>query len=765
MDKYLNQSFLIAYEYNESLSEIEDDNFFYFVYPRSISIYNNGDNFHSGNIKINPKIYMSNNYIPKIKTKNDNNDYDDDNWFSVNDYFFRINSNNINTSILSFEHFNYNYFGMINKTFIISLQCYIENNDKKYIINLINFFHQNNLTEEGLSHSLFLLNNSSSIYNPLFIEKYSDNDTFVISQYNITEIAMDYTLDNYFHYGIKDKIGNYYQYGISFDNFDINKMNDISIYYDTITDYNSDILFISPFYLYGKLYQRSKYITNPSVDEKLKIHQFTNEKEVTAICNKFNFDKIIKLMIDYNIDCTNIKIVDSFSNADNQNENENNNDTSKIPYCFCLPLNCLNKSTYSIKEQYEHKNYILVNKIKITNKCFNNFYYFSSEKNKSSGLIERIKNKFLKKEEFQYISFKNVHLDNFPDLSYLLASTINNKNLSFILNEITQILSVAEIQILMTIVLCLFFILIISIFVIINETKKFSKIIYEFNQKYDKYFIQNEPTELIEGFNNHQENKNASYSETEPLIGNKTKTTNLKRFNINFSKYNTNNNYQNSYYLLNELYSMFCAFYGYNSQQLIENKQHFTEKTKRDIKMEVMIQKNELFQLLVKLCSYEPKLNLNIDYNLYADSPLIQYFNNSLKKGKIRNDEEKFTKDVIYEVLSTENICDIGLITNLNFGYITYINLDELKSVKNALFNKGMDSAKYNNFNIKQKLKDDQRKSHIKLLLKTKNVLYNDLQKYYDLDEIKFNKLESFFNQFLLNVYHKYLKNIIEMKK
>ncbi len=90
--------------------------------------------------------------------------------------------------------------------------------------------------------------------------------------------------------------------------------------------------------------------------------------------------------------------------------------------------------------------------------------------------------------------------------------------------------------------------------------------------------------------------------------------------------------------------------------------------------------------------------------------------------------------------------------------------MDEFKSVKHALFNKGVDSVKHN-FNIKQKLRDDQRKSHIKLLLKNKNSLYNDLQKYYDLDEIKCNKLETFFNQFLLNVYHKYLKNIMEMKK
>ena len=65
---------------------------------------------------------------------------------------------------------------------------------------------------------------------------------------------------------------------------------------------------------------------------------------------------------------------------------------------------------------------------------------------------------------------------------------------------------------------------------------------------------------------------------------------------------------------------------------------------------------------------------------------------------------------------------------------------------------------------MKQRLKDDQRKSLIKLILKNKNVLYSDLQKFYDFDEIKFDKLESCFNQFLLKVYYKYFKKIITDK-
>ena len=88
----------------------------------------------------NPKIYMSNKINFDLISKNELNDFDDENWFSKQDFLFRNNSNNVNKSIISFEHLNYNSFGNINKTFITILQSYFENNNKKYIINLINFF-------------------------------------------------------------------------------------------------------------------------------------------------------------------------------------------------------------------------------------------------------------------------------------------------------------------------------------------------------------------------------------------------------------------------------------------------------------------------------------------------------------------------------------------------------------------------------------------------------------------------------------------------
>ena len=571
---------------------------------------------------------------------------------------------------------------------------------------------------------------------------------------------MSITLDNYFHYGIKDNKNNYFQFGTSFDTFDLNKMNNPSLYYDTILEYYSGLMFLSSIYLFGKLFQRSKYTSYKSLVQDLRIFEFYNEKEINKICNTFNFDNYIKVIKDNNINCNNIKIVDL--NPDDRFKNE----TSSIPSCICLALTCLNRTTYSIKEQYNQKNYIIVNRLKLPNKCINNFNnYKRGNSNKKINISQQIMNKFLIKEDLNYISFKMIKLNNFPGLSYLLVNNVDNSYLTVVLNKITNILTMTEIYLLMVITVFLIFLLIISITIIIYETKKLSNFIYKFNLKYKRYINQNEETGLrLHSLN--EENNNITSSEKEPLIRKITRTKSIKRFNINFYKYNLNNsNIQNSNSLLNELFYMFCEFYKLDVDKLVENIQDLTGKTKKEIKIDVMNNKNELFQLLVKLCSYESKINLNIDYNLYADSPLIQYFNNSLIKGRINNsNEENFTRNVIYEMLSTENINDEGLITNLNFGYLSYLNMDEFKSIKNALFNKDIDSIRQN-FNMRQKLKDDQRKSFMKLLLKNKNVLYNDLQKFHDLDEIKYSKLESYFNQFLLNVYYKYLKKIIEIKK
>ena len=763
-NKYLNQSFLIAYEYNDKLSEIEDDQYFYFVYPKSNSLYNSGNNFHPGNIKTNPNIYKSNKINLTINDNKNNNDYDIENWFSKQDFIFRNNSDNINKSIISFEHLNYNYFGKINKTFITSLQCYFQNNNKKIIINLINFYHQNNYTSDSLSYSLFLLNNNSDNFKPLITEKYSDNETFVISQNDITEVSMSTILEHYFHYGFKDIKDNFYSSGISYDNFNLNIIGSPANFYKTFSEFYHDTFFMAPIYLYGKLFQKSEYTLEKSKEFDLNIYEFYNETEVENICSSFNFSLYISIIKEFKINCDNLNNDNIFSKTRKSNYDYNNN----ISYCGCLALNCLDHTVNKIEEQYKSNKYNLMKRIKLPDRCLNYLIFYEQEKsNGFNSLIQNIMDEFLDKEPKYYITFKNIKDDIFPGLSCFVVLGIDNTYLINVLSLLVEELTMIEIDLLMVIVVWIIALLLISIVITVYQTKRFSSIIYEFHQKYEKYIYQLEATEIKENMKNQNEFKNNNLlnsSEKDPLLGDISRVKSIKRFNTNFPYYNLNN-IQNSNPLLNDLFIMFCNYYRLDKQKVIKYHQSKTEKSKKKIKEDIMNDKNELFELFVKLSSYESRINFSMVIDFYSDSPFIKEFNNLSKKGKIiSKNEEKSTKDVIYELLSTENVFDTGIITNFNFGYISYLNLDEYKSIKNALFNRKEDFLS-ENFNLKQRLKSDQRKNYIKLLLKNKNVLYSDLQKYYDLDEIKYDKIESCFNQFLLKIYYKYLKKIIEVKK
>ena len=571
---------------------------------------------------------------------------------------------------------------------------------------------------------------------------------------------MSNTLDNYFHYGIKDRQNSYYEFGISFDNFDLNKMSAPSRFYNTIEDFYPDLIFIAQVYLLGKLFQRSEYTTNKTIKRDLSVYEFYNENEVKKICGIFNFDVYIPHIKKFNIDCSNLDIVNKISD-DNE---ENYVDGINIPYCGCLIFNCLEQSDYSIDEQYKKKNYTFVKRLKLPDRCRNYFTHYNKEdNNNSSNFIQQLTDRFLSGEENNYITFRNGAMKMLPGLSYFVITTIDNSNLLTVLNGLILRLTKFEIYMIIINFIWFIFLLSLSILTIIFETKKFTSLIFNFDTKFEKYLFQLEENKRKEkeiNNNNNENNKIIKISEKESIFESKiSHKKSLKRFYLN--NHTFAEGIQESNPLLNELFYIFCDYYKLDAEKVIKEEQKKTEKSRKEIKANIMRRKNELFDLFVKLCSYESRMNFSMKYDLYSESPLVKNFGCSIKKGKITNkNEEKFTKDVIYELLSTENVFDDGLIMNFNFGYISYLNIDEFKSIKNALFTK-KENALNENFNMKQRLKDDKRKSLIKLILKNKNVLYSDLQKFYDFDEIKYDKLESCFNQFLLKVYYKYFKKII----
>ena len=122
------------------------------------------------------------------------------------------------------------------------------------------------------------------------------------------------------------------------------------------------------------------------------------------------------------------------------------------------------------------------------------------------------------------------------------------------------------------------------------------------------------------------------------------------------------------------------------------------------------------------------RLNLSLDYNMYKYSKIIKKYEQYVTQmGNIDKEQAKLTKNILYELLSTENISDYGLIMNLNFIYVSNIDADNKEnSIQYALFKnvsnktKGKnDSQEEDNINdIFYIFKEGEENQNIKLILK-----------------------------------------------
>ena len=151
---YINQTFFIAYEFDNKTKNIIGDEF-YFAFPRLKSEMFNSSNFFPTNALISPK-------INKNESKNDeefflNNNYYKENWFTYQDYSFREQANEVNFSKLSFSNLDYNYYGKLNQSNIVTIQDFIEINGKFYIFNFIYYINKKIFKDEYLDLSIFIL--------------------------------------------------------------------------------------------------------------------------------------------------------------------------------------------------------------------------------------------------------------------------------------------------------------------------------------------------------------------------------------------------------------------------------------------------------------------------------------------------------------------------------------------------------------------------------------------------------------------------------
>ena len=509
--------------------------------------------------------------------------------------------------------------------------------------------------------------------------------------------------------------------------------------------------------------------------EEISVYQFDDEEKVKNICKELNLTNYIEyIKEEKEIDCW-----------DPQNKLYYNDDYkdaplfdsyTSLPYCVCLPLYCLNNYKTLKNDKYEFSDDNLVSKINLPDRCQNKFSYFLNENepkyvdsyvNSMSSAIFYLFNPNTKTPEHRYVKIQKENIDELPGYYLLVFSEItSNSHLLFYLFYNT----VNKMEIIVIIIITLLFTFIITIVIIYKNLKKYSLLIEEFTKKYELfvYHSKSSDNDIL-----HQEdNKNSNNQ-----INNMDKKIN-QHYNENLPFLQNDNSfndlYNNDNTLIEDLFVIYCKYYNICRKQLEEYYSQKTHETKYQIKLKMMTEKNELFKLLCMFSVYAPffRLNLSLDYNMYKYSKIIKKYDQYVTQmGNFDKEKAKLTKNILYELLSTENISDYGLIMNLNFKYISNIDAENKEnSIQNALFKnllnkmKGKKEIHEDEMNINDIffiLKDGDEKQNIKLILKKKNELMELFKNKFESDDfLNFNKIESSFNFFLVNSYYKYLKQI-----
>ena len=778
---FINQSFLIAYEYDNNTKNVINNDFF-FAFPSFDNEGKKTKNFIQDNTYIWPKISLEKN----IHGEKYDNSFYKENWFIKQDYDFRVKANEIINIDFSIAHLNYNYYGNINKTTIFSIQNYEISNGKHYIINLIYFINQNILKEESFDYSTFLIFNNTKLIEK---ERYSDNNTYLIFKSNIIEISLSSILNKYFHYGIYDINNNFVKYGASFDGFDIEHFGEPLKYYITIKNFNIDLSLFSSLYLYTLLLMKSEY--NISLNEKTEITQFEFENNYNLtqnICKEINFTSYKEYLLNEKMNCWNIQNLLYYSQKNIPKDKALYNYLN-MPFCICLPLYCLNNNN-----KYEN-NTEFVNKIILPERCQNYLKYY---KNKEEEEKEEIKKKIYEfgevvnifssnlksKLENEFYIYKYMKYSQIPGIYFLIINFVDNAIFDNILHIFLDKLSGFHFFFSIMITSNYLILIIIINNILIRNIKKISGVIFSFQKNHEYYLYQsnidNDNTEEkkteIGYINSFDKTDNIfNYSENRPL---------LQNVNDNYEKNANNEIYSIENPLLDELFKIFYKYYNISIENIIKKYSKSKKATTLKEKIHILEGKNELFKLLGILSLYAPKFKLNIhmNFNSYIKSKLNQNYLKFIKKNKsIQSSQILLTQSVIYELLSTENLEDYGLVTNINFKYITNINLNNKinNSIKKAIFrykyneNKEKEEDILNNNNFMNKgqniintskvlFKDDDNNSYTKIMYKEKNNLLTELENNFENDDyLKKDKLISSFDFFLLNVYYKYLKKII----
>jgi hypothetical protein len=307
--------------------------------------------------------------------------------------------------------------------------------------------------------------------------------------------------------------------------------------------------------------------------------------------------------------------------------------------------------------------------------------------------------------------------------------------------------------------------------IIIRNIKKISNVIFDFAKIHENFLYKLESSSISTSNNI---NDNTLFSSNIEFVklnnSDNLGLTKSVKTTENTNIYNHSIFYSNENSLSNELLVLYCKYYNISKEDLM--KKNYKSKHSNNKKDKYQNEEeNELFKFLRIMSFYIPKFKLNVsmDYNFYLNSALNTNYIKSITKGQ-HLIEKQLTQSVIFELLSTECIEDnTGLITNLNFKYITNINIDT-KADNNGIKNSMFSFADHEMKNFKQKIfeskdiliEDNNIKDNVKIIWKEKNKLLEDLENNFENDDyLKKEKLREAFDSFLVNTYYKYLLKII----
>ena len=759
MKSIINQSFFLAYQFRTNRYRSIRKKIF-FRFPKNTDGFTIYNNFVASNYLLNPQVedhLISDSFDIEYKI---DNFYLDLNWFTPIDYEFRRNINYYDDYFLTkinLAHLNVESDGSINKTFISYSQEYIQHDDRLFIINIFFYTGQNNLKEGDNDYSFYIIKDNLSgdnYYNVLDEEeeeltyRYSDNVSYLVSYSDMTEYSISNMDFRFFHLGLYDNHYNFYMNGVFFDTFNLDYFYDYTQFYSAAKEGDNDLKYYAALYLYKSLFQKVKYTKLQKTREEILLYHFKDEEKVKQICEKIDFDSYRSYLENVNIDCweTRNRI---YYNTEKfmyvTMDNDSNTIDPVYPYCGCLPLYCLKNFEDLDKDL---NNLELADEINLPNKCQNKFMNYESSlsetdtENEYTGdnkILELIDNS-LDPINFDYIKILPLNLNQLPGYFFLVISQIKTIGEVYI-HSYYKLITKIEIIVLVLGVLIITSIL--SIIIIYKNMKKYSLVISKFKKKFEFFVFHSENEDESNSKNTNNLNKFMRVKEDKKIESQIINNDNIQILEtdslISKDVFNINDNN-----LLDDLFLIFTETYNISRKDIENFYSSKDHKSKNQMKIEMMQGKNELFELLSIYCLNAPffQLNLNFDYNMYEYSQIMKKYNHYARQiESINKEQTRLTQNILYELISTECIVDYGLIPNFNFKYITNIKTKEKKNLKEEF----------------KKVEVDVKK----LVLKRKNILIDTLKNNFESDDfLNYNKLESAFNFFLVNSYHKYFRQI-----